>query len=217
MHFKQGTHVYASDQQRVGTVDRVVLDPTRNEVEGLIIRRGWLFAEDRVVPVNLVASATEERVVLRQSAADLDTLPIFEETYYVPADGYDATNEAAPLYTYPPIGTAWWGYSSHVGAPPAEMEPDVMSRTEKHIPQGTIAVREGARVTSQEGDHIGNVEDVFTDEASNRATHLVISRGLLFKERKLIPANWIKVVSEDEVILTVKTRAIAGLPEYHPV
>ena len=32
MQFKQGTHVYTSDGQDVGTVDRVVLDPQTNEV-----------------------------------------------------------------------------------------------------------------------------------------------------------------------------------------
>ncbi len=221
MRFKQGTHVYTSDQQDVGTVDRVVLDPATDEVTGLVVRKGWLFTEDKVVPVGMVETATEERVTLRRTEASLDKLPEFEETYYVPAEEYDyaadvtpAAPYAAPLYTYPPAGTAWWGYGSYIGVPPLGLEPDVATRTEKNIPEGTVAVREGARVISQEGDHVGDIEEVIIDETSDRATHIVIARGLLFKERKLIPANWIKVAGEDEVILTVRTSVVEGLAEY---
>ncbi|MFN8447928.1 MAG: PRC-barrel domain-containing protein [Anaerolineae bacterium] len=40
MQFKQGTHVYTSDNQDVGTIDRVVLDPQNDEVVGLVVRKG---------------------------------------------------------------------------------------------------------------------------------------------------------------------------------
>lgn len=221
MRFKQGTHVYTSDQRDAGTIDRVILDPATNEVTGLVIRKGWLFTDDKVVPVGLVNSATDERVTLRDTEHDLDMLPEFEETYYVPADEYEYAAEGAapgryapPLYDYPPAGTAWWGYGGYFGEPSQAYEPNVAARVEKHIPEGTVAVREGARVISQEGDQVGDVEDIFTDEATNRVTHIVVSRGLLFKDRKLIPSNWLKISGEDEVILNVRTSVVEALPEY---
>ncbi len=147
----------------------------------------------------------------------------FEETYYVPADENEREGGdfaypqgyAAPMYSYPPLGTAWWGgFGGNMGYAPVAAAPEYTERVQENIPQGTVAVKEGARVLSLEGDHIGNVEEVFTDAATNRVTHLIISQGLLFKERKLIPTNWIKLAGEDDVILTVKTKVVHNLPDY---
>ncbi len=225
MQFKEGTHVYTADHQDVGTIDRVVLDPKTDEVSDVIIRQGWLFSEDKVLPVNLIDQATDDRVTLRKTEANLQKLPTFEETYYVPASEDDYAEEeddipvtpmpyAEPLYGYPPVGTAWWGFGSYMGYPPVDGHPDLQQRVQQNIPEGDVAVREGARVLSLEGDHVGKVEDVFIDEATRRATHLVISKGVLFKERKLIPTNWVKDAGEEEVMLTVNTHVVDLLPEY---
>jgi len=223
MQFKHGTHVYTSDGQDVGTVDRVVLDPQTNEVSDLVVRKGWLFVEDKVVPIEMVASATEDQVTLRETKSDLQKLPPFEETYYVPAIEEDWRKSTSvppsgeytgPVYSYPPMGTAWWGGGTYMDYMPVDLQPEFMARVQKNIPEGTVAIREGARVISRDGKHIGDVEEVFTDPASNRVTHILISQGVLFKDRKLIPTNWIKAESEEEVSLTVETSVVNNLPEY---
>ena len=210
MQFKKGTHVYTSDHQDIGAVDRVVLDPRSDEVSGLVVRKGILFTEDKVIPIGLVDIASESSINLNKSAGALQKLPDFEETYYVRAtDVNDHVYATAasdvpvypdPVYAYPPVGTAWWGYGSLIGYP-AAIEPNYVERVQQNIPEGTVAVREGAHVLSLEGDHVGDVEEVFTDEASHQVTHLVISHGRVFKNRKLIPSNWVKDAGEDEVML----------------
>jgi len=219
MQFKQGTHVFASDGQDVGSIDRVVLDPLTDDVSDLVVRKGWLFSEDKVVPIGMVASASEERVTLNETKADLQKLPKYEEHYYVPATDADYKTGkvvypegfASPVYGYPPLGTAWWGYGAY---PPADLQPNYAERVQQNIPEGTVALKEGAHVLSLEDEHVGDVEEVFTDSATNHVTHLVISRGLLFKARKLIPTNGVKRVDEDNVMLTVKTSVVNALPEY---
>ena len=67
---------------------------------------------------------------------------------------------------------------------------------------------------SADGEHIGDVERLFVDRDSHRATHFLISEGLLFKERKLIPAHWVKSVEEDKVQLAVPSRLLERLPAY---
>jgi uncharacterized protein YrrD len=221
MHFKQGTHVYTNDRQDAGTVDRVVLDSVNDEVKALVVRKGWLFSEDKVVPISLVDSANEDEVILHANKDELQKLPEYEDTYYVPADEYEAREGAPPapyapsLYLYPPVGAAWWGYDPYIGANPVyAYAEDSVARVEKNIPEGTVAVREGAQVTSLEGEHVGEVVDIFSDEATNRVTHLVISHGTLFKNRKLIPSNWIKIAGEEEVILNVRSSVVNGLSDY---
>ena len=232
MKFKHGTHVYTSDERDVGTIDRVVVDPSTEEVRELIVRKGWLFSEDKVVPIHLVASATEDRVTVVDTKEELDSLPPFEERYYVEPDGYTdderAGLEAAadidvegvdsyvePLYSYPPLGTPWWGYGTYgTVTPPIGVDVPYPERVRQNIPEGTVAVKEGARVYSSDGKHVGNIEEVFIDVVSNRATHYVISKGLLFKESKLIPTNWVKVTGEDEMNLSVATNLVENLPPY---
>jgi hypothetical protein len=47
-------------------------------------------------------------------------------------------------------------------------------------------------------------------------THLVVGKGLLFKERKLIPVTWISTIGGEEVHLLVNAGNLERLPEYHP-
>ena len=84
MQFKDGTSVYTFDGQDVGRVDRVVLNPKTKEVTHLVVRKGLLFAEDKIIPLHLIATATEDRVSLREGAGELDDLPPFEEIHYIP-------------------------------------------------------------------------------------------------------------------------------------
>ncbi len=234
MEFKAGTHVYTADGKDVGSIDRVILDPHTNEISGIVVKQGWLFSEDKVISIDLVNTTTEDRVTLHQTKHNLHDLPSFEETYYVPLEEEDypkglsekavAFPDYAPpaSYGYPPLGTAWWGYGGYFGLPPAEPTAtsdygaDYIQRTRTNIPEGTIAVREGARVMSLDDQHVGDVEEVFTDPQSNYATHILISQGHLFKEHKLVPTNWIKSERENEVRLTVSTSLVERLPDYVP-
>ena len=61
---------------------------------------------------------------------------------------------------------------------------------------------------------MGDVERVFADSQSERVTHFVISKGLLLKERTLVPATWVIRVVEDEVRLVVDADFLDALPEY---
>lgn len=67
---------------------------------------------------------------------------------------------------------------------------------------------------SSDGEHVGDVERLFVDTESNKATHFLISAGLLFKDRKLIPAHWVNSVEEDKVPLAVPARVLERLPAY---
>src|SRR5260221_14110391 len=103
MEFKEGTGVYTADGRKVGVIDRVVIDPRSDKVTHVVIRKGFLFVEDKVVPIDLLAEASEDGILLRPDVHDLDKLPRFEETHYLPLyeEDYPKTrspNDAAPLY-----------------------------------------------------------------------------------------------------------------------
>jgi uncharacterized protein YrrD len=216
MQFKEGANVFTSDGQKVGSIDRIVIDPQTKEVTHVVVQKGFLFTEDKVVPLSLVGPSTEDRVTLREDAGDLERLPDFKETHYV-WKGEEETRTAQeagyalPLYWYPPVNTVWWypGYHGYAKSP-------YVLKTERNIPEGTVALEEGAKALSSDGEHVGDVERVFTEPQENRATHLLLSQGLLLKQRKLVPTRWVTHVFEDEVHLAVGSHLLDALPEYQP-
>ena len=214
MQFKQGTGVFTVDGREVGHIDRVVMEPQTKEVTHVVVRKGFLFTDDKVVPIDFIATATEDRVALRSDVGDLNALPKFEETHYIPIpDTVPGTapsaKDSTPLYWYPPIGLTPWG------APDAaQLGPVYVSHTEQNIPEGTVALKEGSKVISSDEKHVGNVERVFTDSRTNRVTHLLISQGLILTERRLVPITWVRLVLEDEVHLTVNSQQLDSLPQY---
>lgn len=222
MQFRKDAPVYTADGQDVGRIDRVVLDPRTDEITHIVVRKGWLFTEDKVVPVSLIDSATEERVQLRADADKLDDLPEFEETRYIVTDErkldaageLDTTPYAAPLYWYPPTGAAWAGY--YYGGPYTYPALPYVRETELNIPEGTVGLKEGAEVISADDERVGTVEQVLTNSELNRATHLLISEGWLFPEKRTIPVDWIREVEEDRIYLAVSARELERVPAYQP-
>jgi sporulation protein YlmC with PRC-barrel domain len=228
MQFKLGAGVYTSDNRQVGTVDHIVIEPQEKEVTHLVVRKGFLFTKDKVVPVSAVQSADAVRVVLQHSTSGLDEFQDFEESHYVPSEGEEWPEErreersggaGSTLIGYPSIGAASMGAA-----------PQYLAKI-RNIPDDTVALKEGAKVISSDDHHVGNVERVITGlsvEGSHRegsqgegpieghATHLVISQGLLLKTRKLVPTDWIAHVMEGEIDLAVDARFLDSLPEYRP-
>jgi uncharacterized protein YrrD len=220
MEFKEGANVFTAEEDKVGEIVRVVIDPMSAKVTHIVVQKGFLFTTDKVVPIDLIADATGGRVILHQGVKDLEALPDFQERHYVPArrDKAYPPGYVPPLHWYPPVGSRWWGYSASVPYPytmgyPA---PPFVIQTERNIPEGTVPLKEGAKVIGHDGEHVGDVERVFTDSQSERVTHFVISEGLLLKERTLVPATWVIRVVEDEVRLAVDADFLDALPEYEP-
>jgi len=218
MQFKDGTSVYTFDDQNVGHVDRVVLNPNTKEVTHIVVRKGFLFTEDKIVPLNLIVSATGDRIVLQvNDANDLHALPQFEETHYIPLDEtefHSTEDEQEPVtanYWYPPMGLMSYGYSTGYDYPAFTIE------TEQNIPEGTIALKEGARVMSVDKQHVGDVARIFIESENNLASHILISDGIIFKQKKLVPVSWIREIQEDEIYLGVGAAMLDKLPEYQDV
>ena len=215
MELKEGTSVFTASGEEVGKINRFVLNPTTNEVTHIVVQKGWLLPEDKVVPLQMVNASTEDRVVLNEDIGDFDELPPFEETHYVELTEDDTSlaerppyRSAPAYYLYPPAG--YIGYPTYglgyYGWPPVE--------TVQNIPGNTVPLKEGSNVISSDDEHVGDVERLFVDPDSNRATHFLVSQGLLFKEQKLVPADWVRSVEEDKVRLAVPSRLLERLPDY---
>jgi osmotically-inducible protein OsmY/sporulation protein YlmC with PRC-barrel domain len=73
---KRGQPIYASDGQRVATLDHVVADDETHRIQELVVHRGhWLQrGEDVVVPADAVSSISHDEIRLSLSRDELDQL-----------------------------------------------------------------------------------------------------------------------------------------------
>jgi uncharacterized protein YrrD len=216
MELNEGTQVYSVGGKEVGKINRFVLNPVSKRVSHIIVEKGLLFPEDKVVPIDWITSATSDRVVLSREIGEIQDLPPFEEVYYVRLDEAERQRYPFPplgytpsYYWYPPFGAPAYNYMLY--------PPDQVAETERNIPERSVPLKEGANVISAEGSHVGDVERLMVDPESNRATHFLITKGLLLKERKLVPVGWVDRITEDKVQLAVGEKTVDRLPDYPSV
>lgn len=205
--------IFSSVGEKIGKLDRVVLDPETNEVSHIVAKQGIVFSDRKVIPISYV-NLDGERITLTKNAMELDDLPDFIESSYVRTENTDEPEQNTDtLYFYPPQHAAWWATGGNITYP----KPRYVIETEAAIPEGTVALEEGAKVIGNDGEDIGEVERVIVESTEKRATHIVVSRGLLSKEYKLIPTLWITDVTEDRVYLSIGSDMFKHLPEHELV
>jgi uncharacterized protein YrrD len=198
IQFQKGASVLTANGQQIGALERVVLNPENKVVTDIVVRTGTLFSKaDKVVPIEYVVETTENQVVLSNEAGELESFPPLEERHLVSEN----TNAAQQPADIPPVVYGSPGFGPMLVPAPGEQ---IVTQIEQNIPVGTVAMKEGAKVISADGKHVGNVERVLADPSVDQVTHLVISQGLFTKANKLIPISYVMTVGEDTVHLRVK-------------
>jgi uncharacterized protein YrrD len=212
MRLTQGADVYSSQGSQLGTLNRVILDPNTREVTHIVIERRFLSTEHKLVDMDKVNTAIEDRITLLPPEERFDEFTDFEEAQYVNLDAteYPEGNVNSSFWV-PPMNYAWWRVTPHISHPGA---PVYKVDTRDTLPEGTVALMKGAKVLSREEKHVGDIEELIVEPEDDRVTHFVIREGLLFKERKLVPVTWIAKIEEKEIHLSVNSGTLERLPEY---
>ena len=238
MKLTKDARIITVDGQDIGNLNRFVMDPKSKQVSHIVFETGLLSKEEHVVPMQFVDHVDDHGIHLRALPVDdIHELPVFEEESYVVSDegvlldkGYISDDTVSHYYYYPPAPFGADGIlrpddtlmgnpstrSGGVTGPriPVSGDQGFVHQVDQNIPDGTVALKEGAKVISSDSKHLGDIEKVFVDTESARATHLLITKGLLFKERKLVPVDWVDLVGEDEVYLSVNSSVTMKLPDY---
>jgi uncharacterized protein YrrD len=211
MNIVKGAEVFTATGEKIGTISRIVIDAKTRDVTDIVVERGALFKDEKVIPVGLVDLENKDRIMLRETNQSVDDFLDYETTHYVPLEDAGAPyGNIDTYYWYPPVN-----FQTPTGGI-LPIRPDYVLQTESSIPEGRIAIAEGAQVISADDKHMGNVEQVIANSETNNVTHFVIGKGLLLKEHKLVPAQWVTSVDEDKVYLSVEARLFDRLPDYQP-
>ena len=154
--FNIGASVLCEDG-RCGRLLKVVIDPESREVTDLIVKRGLLLSEDRILPVEAVKETTEQEIRLSIGSDQLDSFEQYdEEAVEVPAPGWEG------LGTYREGQAVRWVAE---GAPygivfAKEMVPSVRRRLQKGVSADRTVVERGtvvknARQAGPRGSRVG--------------------------------------------------------------
>lgn len=221
MHIELGRPVMSRDGKRIGTVDQLVLDPATRAVQAIIMHRGWLLSEDRIVDRALIdAVAPDGTVWLSVEAEQTKELPLFVEAEFVRltdsevaglpyiTPGTGGTGPIPIFWAVPSSGPAVPDlaaapYDPSGGTLPSSVSPTAPPiEVESSLPQDVVRIDRGTAVIAADGQRLGKVEHVHLNQ-DGEIVSLAVDPGLFGGEQLHIPAEWIAEVTEDSVRLTV--------------
>ena len=187
-----GARVYCTDGYG-GILTQLVIDPVARRVTHVVVQEGALQAFDHLVPVERIASAARDRVILDCTQADLSTFEPFTEGHYIRSGAKDF-------------------YEVYAFYPYAEFEAENIPIVDEHIPPGELTIRRGARVEANDGP-AGTVAEFVVDRASGAISHIVVQRDHLFgKQERAVPVTAIGRISSTTVSLNMSRDDVDALP-----
>jgi sporulation protein YlmC with PRC-barrel domain len=238
MKLSTNARIFTADGKDIGNLNRFVINPRTKAVSHIVFEHGLLEKTEYLLPMYLVDHIDDAGIHFKPlPVKEVAELPRFKDEDYLITDehalldrGYVSDDMIRSYYYYPTVsyGTSAMLRPSdmHIFNPPegattatqlgvpVSGKAPVVKETDENIPNNTVALKEGAKVYSKEKKQLGNVEKVFVDSKSLAATHFLISKGLLFKEHKLIPVDWIEDLNEEDVYLTVDQAFMERVPDY---
>ena len=225
---RRGLPVYSADGDRVATVDHLLADPQTHHVTHLVIHRGRWFSrgEDYIVSSDDVTSTSEHGIRLRLRRDEIDQLPRYQPTA---TDVEIQAQVARSLETQPETRdkrlrveverglVRLLGEVSEAVAQAAtrlaRWVRGVIGVEDRTTRPGEPAFRIGAPVLAL-GGRAGHLSKVVIDPNTRRATHLVIHRGLLLDEYRVVPVELVERATPEGIFLHLSSREVARQPRY---
>lgn len=208
---KLGADVISRNSEKVGTVDRVIVDPETLDVDGIVVHEGLLFSTDRIIKAEMIERVDSEGTVrLNITAGEEDQLPELTSARFVEADGglrdqYASMHHMAMpaaagsvLLLSEPVDDRYAPAPDSPMRPAPTDPPNIVDRS--NLPGGTTTLEEGTDVVDINGDKIGTVEEVIYDEA-DRLTGIVVGSGIVFTNRVHVKADWIESAGHESVVI----------------
>lgn len=212
MKIDLGKDVIAVDGEKIGTVDRLVLDNETHNLTKFVVHKGMIFSEDRIVDLDMVSKVDADgNIHLSVASDDERRLPAFvEDTYRVASEEetrhleYGTLTGTAP---YAPIWIAPGGASGSYrpGEGPFFHGAETTSgtlETRTNLPEDTMTMDTGTDVIGSDGDKVGEIEELVTDEHGN-TTAFVVKSGFIFTHDVRIPIEAVERMSGDHVRLNI--------------
>lgn len=224
---ERGLPVVTKDEQPVGTVDHLIVDPASEQVTHFVVRHGWLWNRKmHILPLEKVLSVSRAGVRLNMMLEDLDQAPL----YKAPATDDQITFALQrALDTDPRTREAGLRVEVHEGVVRfLGTMTDAVREAARKIAwriRGVIGFEEdlvvpafpplqmGASVHAREGSY-GTLHKVVVDPHARRVTHMVLHKGGLLEENRVLPIERIERIDLDGIYLNGTAEELNQYPAY---
>jgi len=208
MRLELGKPVRSKDDEVVGELADVIIDPVEKRVTHLVVKEHHEHGESRLVAIDLaVPDEDEDELSLSCAAAEVRQLPNIEDFAYLrlgepvvsdPDWDVGVTNVLALPY-----------YDSALG--PAGALDENVGVFYDRIPKGEVEIRRSSSVITADGEFVGEVDGFLVE--GDHITHFVLERGHLWGRRDVtVPIGSVTRVESDTVTVGLSKDQIGALP-----
>jgi osmotically-inducible protein OsmY len=191
---------------KFGKLQKLVIDPESMKITDLVVGKGFIQVEERIVPVSDVERATDEYVMLSINDTKVKEYPEYVELL---------SNSSVETSTKSDSKTNNTAYVAHpyVFGPAVRYSP-VLHRPIIHtnVPPDHEVVERSTTVHNQD-QKIGVIDRLLVDAGSGELTNVVVDPGL-FASSFIVPISTIDRVDEEGIFLAIDEEVIDQFPEY---
>ncbi len=197
-----GTVVF-HDGSKAGTVSKIIVDPNRDTMTDVVVKKGVLFADERIVPIGCIDFEENGELHLDIDKDDYKELGRFDDGMYRAPDpdytgppGFDASTHGMHNYQFEAVLASGGSLNSGkiLGFPGGEgsRNTDPMTRP---------ALGQGDPVLDVDGEQIGEIDTLELDPTTGEPVRLVVQQGMIFHTTSEIPVASIAQLSNKGVIV----------------
>ncbi len=212
-----GAGVFSSDGHKLGELHRVVLRRSDLIATHVVVDIGFLRSGrgiwqggvgldyDRIVPIEAVASAGDDRIDLKLTADE------FKRTPEYTIDGFEAPQDVSPgEFDLPDMIERSRQVSDYIG----NVGANFWLYEKLNKPLDAIDIKEGTPVWRQEPhDKLGEVDRVLLGP-DGVTQAFVIRRGFLLKRDVVLPVRYITEIMDDLIRVQITDEHLEALRDY---
>lgn len=210
MRIDLGSDVFGSDGEKVGSVERIVVDSNTKEIHKFIVHRGFLTHNDKLVDIAMVSGQDDDGLRLDLTSDQVNELPDYVEERFVQVPEQDqsampfilpnAMGAGAYLYGAPNVGRGYEGSQDSFFDAAPSVAPVIEQQS--NIPETDVMISEGTDVYGSDGDKVGSVGEILVSN-DGAINGFVVSKGLIFKKNVRIPIDWVESADGSKIRLSV--------------
>jgi uncharacterized protein YrrD len=200
--------VYDRSGDKVGTVDRIVVDPTTKDITKFIVGRGFLTRHDTIVDLEMISRVDDDGIYLELTPEQVDELPEYVEDQFSPVGEHEqpgipfmAPNAGgAGMYLWGSADTGR-GYddgSSLFATAPASHT----TETRSNLREQDVVISEGTDVVGADGEKVGTVDEIVFD-SDGHINGFIVRSGFIFTRDVKVPIDWVAETGQDHIRLNV--------------
>lgn len=197
---------------KLGEVHRVIVDANLHRVTNLVVKHGFVFGDERVVPMEHVTRIEGGVVYLNLDERGLAGMdPFAEERYRVPDRDYAGPPVLRREHYVLDRVTAEGPLAALAADPPPV---DLSVPPSEKLGAGETqraALAAGMDVFDVNGAKIGEVGELSIGPGTGDPTRLTLRRGLLFKHDTELPLAWVQDLTDRGVALNVPKSQVEAL------